>query len=116
MLSRFLAHWFTMTLALAVVVWIVPGVAVTSFPTLLIGAFVLGFVNATVRPILFLLTLPITVLTLGLFYFVVNGLAFALAAALVPGFEVKSFGWAMLAAVVAGLVSWFVGLFTGRSS
>ena len=58
-----------------------------------------------------LLTLPITVLTLGLFYIVVNGLAFALAAWLVPGFDVSSFGWAMLGALLVGLVSWFIGSF-----
>lgn len=56
-----------------------------------------------------MVTLPITVLTLGLFYLVVNGLAFALAAAIVPGFEVDSLLWAMLGALVVGLISWFIG-------
>jgi putative membrane protein len=88
-----------------------PGVTLSSLPALLVAALVLGFVNAVVKPVLVLLTLPITVLTLGLFYLVVNGLAFAFAAWLVPGFDVSSFGWAMLGALLVGLVSWFIGTF-----
>ena len=60
-----------------------------------------------------MITLPITVITLGLFYLVVNGALFYLAAALVPGFHVRSFGWAMLAALLVGVVSWFVGGIAG---
>ena len=67
-----------------------------------------------VKPVLVLLTLPITVVTLGLFYLVVNGLAFWLAAWLVPGFGVRSFLWAMLGALLVGTVSWFIGGFSQR--
>ena len=84
---------------------------VRSLPALPVSAFVLGFMNAVVKPVLLLLTLPITVLTLGLFYLVINGLAFALATWLVPGFEISSFGWAVLGALLVGLVSWFIGSF-----
>ena len=80
------------------------------------AALVLGIVNAIVRPVMVLLTLPVTILTLGLFYLVVNGVAFALAAFLVPAFTVDSFGWAVLGALVTGLVSWFVGSIVGRDS
>jgi len=69
----------------------------------------LGLINALVKPILVLLTLPITIVTLGLFYFVVNGLTFALTAALVPGFNIDSFWWAILGALVVSLFSWFIG-------
>ena len=72
------------------------------------AALVLGFVNAVVRPILVVLTLPLTVLTLGLFYLVVNGAAFGLAAALVPGFEVASLGSAVEGALVVAVVSWLI--------
>ena len=113
-MARFLAHWITVAVALAVAAWILPGVVFTSLPALLVAALVLGFINATVRPLLLILTLPITVLTLGLFYLVVNGLAFALAALVVPGFEVRSLGSAVLGALVVGVVSWFAGLF-GRA-
>lgn len=108
-MSSFLIHWFVTAVALGVASWIVPGIHVTSWPALLVAGLVLGFVNAVIRPILVVVTLPITVLTLGLFYLVVNGLAFALAAAVVPGFEVDSLLWAMLGALVVGLISWFIG-------
>ena len=108
-MPRFLAHWLTTALALGVASWILPGVQVTSLAALAVAGVVLGFVNAVVKPILVLLTLPFTIVTLGLFYLVVNGLAFGIAAALVPGFLVHSFAWAMVGAFLVGLVSWFVG-------
>jgi putative membrane protein len=108
---RFLLHWLVSAVALAVAAYVLPGVDVAGTGSLLVGALVLGLVNALVRPVLFVLTLPITVLTLGLFYFVVNGLAFALAAALVPGFHVAGLGSAILGALIVSLVSWFIGLF-----
>ena len=77
---------------------------------------VLGLVNAIVRPILLLVTLPLTIVTLGLFYFVVNGLAFNLAAALVPGFHVANLWAGILAAIVVSIVSWLISLITGMSS
>ncbi len=89
-----------------------PGIHITSLPALAVAALVLGLINALVRPILVLLTLPITILTLGLFYLVVNGLTFALTAALVPGFRIDSFGWAILGALVVSLFSWFMGALT----
>jgi putative membrane protein len=105
----FLVHWLVVALGLAAAAYLVPGVAVASGTALAVGALVLGFVNAVVRPLLTLLTLPLTILTLGLFYFVVNAAAFALAAALVPGFSVASFGAALLGALVVSLVSWVIG-------
>ena len=111
-MGRFLTHLFTVAVALAATSWVVPGVDVTSLPALLVAALVLGFVNAIIRPIMVLLTLPVTVLTLGLFYFVVNGVAFALAAFFVPGFTVESLGWAIVGALVLSVASWFVGAFT----
>ncbi len=101
-MRRFLVHWLTTALALGATAWVLPGVYVSSLPAL-------GLANAVVKPLLLLLTLPITVLTLGLFYLVVNGLSFAFAALLVPGFSVRSFGSAMLGALLVGAVSWFIG-------
>jgi putative membrane protein len=109
----FVLHWLVLAVALWVAAYLVPGVTVSSWPALAVGALILGFVNAIVRPVLVLLTLPITVLTLGLFYLVVNAAAFGLAAALVPGFSIASFSAAILGALVTSLVSWFIGLFTG---
>ena len=105
----FLIHWIVTAAALFVAAWIVPGVHVASWGALAVAALALGLVNAVVKPILVILTLPITILTLGLFYLVVNGIAFALAAAIVPGFSVDSFLSAMVGAFVVGIVSWIVG-------
>jgi putative membrane protein len=110
-MSRFLVHWFVVTLALGATAWMLPGVHVSSLPALLVGGLVLGLVNALVRPVLAFLTLPITLLTLGLFYLVVNGAAFGLAAWLVPGFWIDTVGSAVLGALLVSVISWFVGLF-----
>lgn len=107
-MKHFLLHWFLTAIALAITAWILPGVRMTSTGALLFAALILGLVNAAVRPVLVLMTLPITVLTLGLFYLVVNGIAFALAAGLSPGFNVDGFGWAILGALVLSIVSWAI--------
>jgi putative membrane protein len=105
----FLTHLAVTAVALFAASYILPGIHITSWIALIVAALVLGFMNTIVKPILVLVTLPITILTLGLFYLIVNGLAFGLAAAVVPGFEIDSFGWAILGAFVTGLASWFVG-------
>jgi putative membrane protein len=108
-MPRFLAHWLITGLALVVADWLLAGIRIHSGVSLVLGALVLGLVNALVRPVLTVLTLPLTIVTLGLFYLVVNGLAFALAAALVPGFGVATLGSAMLGALVVSIVSWALG-------
>ena len=108
---RFVLHWLVIALALWVTSAILPGVNFTSTTALAVGAIILGLVNALVRPVLTLLTLPITLLTLGLFYLLVNGFVFYLAAFLVPGFQVAGFGWAVLGAFIVGVISGFVGAF-----
>jgi putative membrane protein len=110
-MGLFLLHWAIVSVGLWTAAYIVPGVAVSSWPALAVGALVLGFVNAVVRPVLTILTLPITLVTLGLFYLVVNAAAFGLAAAIVPGFSVASFWAALFGALVVSLVSWFIGSF-----
>lgn len=110
----FLIHWVVVAIALWVTAYLVPGVTISSWTSLAIAALVLGFVNAIVKPVLVILTLPITILTLGLFYLVVNAIAFGLAAALVPGFSVAGPVAAIVGALVTSLVSWFIGMFTKR--
>ena len=110
----FVTHLLVNAVALGVSSYVLPGIHITSWAALAVAALVLGFVNTIVRPVLVLVTLPITILTLGLFYLVVNGIAFGLAAAVVPGFEVDSFGWAILGALVTGIASWFVGTMVER--
>jgi putative membrane protein len=104
-MARFILHWLVTAIALGAAAHVVPGITVSSWTVLVVAALVLGFVNAVVRPLLVVLTLPLTILTLGLFYLVVNGAAFGIAAALVPGFEVRSLGSAVGGALVVGVVS-----------
>ena len=108
-MQPFLVRCFTTALSLGVVSWVLPGVTITSVPALLVGAVVLALVNTIVKPVLVLLTLPLTFMTVGVFYFVVNGAAFSIAAWLVPGFIVSSFWWAILGAGLVGFVSMLVG-------
>ena len=103
-----LLHWFVIAVALGVTAWLLPGIAVEDWTALLVGSAVLGLINATARPVLKVLTFPITILTLGLFLFVVNGLSFMLAAWLVPGFSVGGLGWAILGAIVVSFISWLL--------
>ena len=117
--DRRMAGFLIHTVVLAIAIWaaasVVPGVTIASWSALAVAALVLGVVNAIVRPILLILTLPITVLTLGLFYLVVNGMAFALAAAIVPGFQIATWGAAILGALMTSVVSWFIGIFVERT-
>lgn len=99
-----LLRWLLNALALWVTDLLLPGIAVVGLGALLIAALVIGLINALVRPVLLILTIPITVLTLGLFLLVLNGLLFWLAAALVPGFAVGGFLWAFLGALIMSIV------------
>jgi putative membrane protein len=112
-MKRFLIHWLIIALALWVTAYILPGVEVDSYGALAIAAVVLGLVNALIRPILTILTLPITILTLGLFYLVVNGFTFFVASKIVSGFHVGGFWWAVLGALVVSVISAFLGSFAG---
>ena len=102
-------------LAIMVAASLVPGVRLSGLGTALVAGAILGFVNAIIRPVLFLLTLPLTLLTLGLFIFVLNAICFGLTAALVPGFSVDGFGWALLGALFVSIVSWILnGILVGE--
>lgn len=87
------------------VVRLVPGISVTGTGNLILSSLVLGFLNAVLRPIIAFFSLPVTILTLGLFTFVVNGIVFALAAWIVPGFSVTSFWSALLGAMAFSIIS-----------
>jgi putative membrane protein len=105
----FIAHLLVTAVLLFLLGRLVDGIHVRDGRAALIGALVLGLANAVVRPLLVLLTLPVTVITLGLFLLVVNALMLALAAALVDGFEVDGFG----AALWGSLVLWVMNLLVG---
>lgn len=104
---KILARWLLLAAALLLVAHLYPGVVVQSFGAAMIVALVLGLFNAVLRPLLVLLTLPVTLLTLGLFLFVINALMFYFAANVLDGFNVRGFGAALIGSLiysVCGLV------------
>jgi putative membrane protein len=105
---RLLLLWILNAVALLAVTYLLPSIQVTGFGAALIAALLLGFINTLVRPVLAILTLPITLLTLGIFYLVLNGLLFWLASALLPGFHVEGFWSAVFGAVLYGVITWML--------
>ena len=103
---RLLLVWILSAIALLVVAYLYPGVQVQDWKAAAVAALVLGLVNTLVKPILIILTLPVTILTLGLFLLVINALCFWLVANLVPGFHVTGFWAAMLGAILYSLITW----------
>ena len=103
---KLLLVWLINAVALIGVAYLLPGIAVASFVTALIAALVLGLVNAVIRPVLVLLTLPATLLTLGLFIFVINGLLFWFVGSFIEGFVVSGFWWGVIGAIAYSLLSW----------
>lgn len=92
-------------LAVFVTAYLLKGVTVKNFGSAILVAIVLGVVNAIVRPVFVFLTIPVTILTLGLFLLVINALLIMLVDAIVPGFKVKSFWWALLFSIILSLVN-----------
>ena len=105
---KMLFRWVINAAALLLIAYLVPGFTVAGFGSAILAALILGLVNALIRPILVILTLPISILTLGLFLIVVNGLMLWLTATLLPGFTIDSFFVALLGAIIL----WAVGLVT----
>jgi putative membrane protein len=105
---RLLLVWIVNTVALMAVAYLMPSVRIDSYTTAIVAAAVLGLANTIVRPILVILTLPVTILTLGLFIFVINGLIFLGVAHLLQGFEVAGLWPAILASIVFSLISWLL--------
>ena len=103
---KLLLVWLINAAALMAVAYLLPGIAVSSFVVALVAALVLGLVNAVIRPILVLLTLPATLLTLGLFIFVINGLLFWFVGSFVTGFGVAGLWWGVAGAIVYSMVAW----------
>ena len=97
---KILVRWLLLAAALLLVAHVYSGVTVTSFASAMIAALVLGLLNALLRPLLVLLTLPVTLLTLGLFLFVINALMFYFAAELLSGMAVTSFGAALIGSLI----------------
>jgi putative membrane protein len=103
---RFLLRVVCNTVAVLLAASIVPGISIASPASALLAGTVLGVVNAIIRPVLIVLTLPFTILTLGIFIFIVNAICLALVAWLVPGFAISGFFAALVGAIFISLVSW----------
>lgn len=97
--------WILNAVALLLVAYLLPGIAVASFGSALIAALVLGLLNMLVKPVLVLLTLPITIVTLGLFLLVLNALLFWFAGSVLKGFQVNGFWWAVIGALLYSVIS-----------
>ncbi len=102
---RLLLHWILSALALLIVAHIVPGFVLAGFIAALIAAVVIGLINATLGLILKVVTFPLTILTLGIFWLVINALMLELASVIVPGFHIRSFGAAFIGAIVLAIVN-----------
>ena len=116
---RLILKWLLSAIALLAVAYLYNGVQVTSFGSALIAAAVIGLLNMVVRPVLVVLTLPVTIVTLGLFLFVINALMFWVASGLLGGFHVNGFGAALLGSLIYSLLGLVIeaalgGLFSKR--
>ncbi len=101
-------NWLISALVIIAASYLLPGVHVQSFLTALVVAIVLGILNAVIKPILFLLTLPLTIITLGLFTFILNAFMILLASKIVPGFHVDNFWWALLFGIILSIFNSFL--------
>jgi putative membrane protein len=104
-LREFLAHWGVTALALWLTSFIFHGISFSSKTSLLISALLLGFVNAVIRPVVIILTIPLTLVTFGLFLLVINAVMMLLVSALVPGFRISGFWTAFFASILVTLIS-----------
>jgi putative membrane protein len=103
---RMLLSWLINAVALIALPYIFKSITVDTFVTALVVAVILGLINTLIRPVLVLLTLPVTLLTLGLFIFVINGLLFWAVGSFVPGFHVDGFWAGVFGAIVYSIISW----------
>ncbi len=110
-MQKLLVRWVGNVVALFVAAWILSGISYgDQWWTLFIAAAVFTVVNAWVKPVLTVLSIPFIVLTLGLFYFLINVFMLYLTDWLVPDFEIRSFGWAVLAAIIVSIVNWLMSM------
>ena len=107
-MRRILFKWLINALALLVTTYLVKGIQVTGVPALLMAAALLGVLNVLIRPILILLTLPINIITLGLFTLIINGAMLWFVSLIIKGFMIQGFWPAVIGALIISIVSWFI--------
>jgi len=101
--------WLVLTASILIAAYIIPGVVIAGFWSALWVALLLGVINISLKPILIILTLPVNILTLGLFTFVINGLMILLATSVIKGFSVSSFWTAILFSIVLSIINYLLG-------
>ncbi|RTZ99016.1 MAG: phage holin family protein [Deltaproteobacteria bacterium] len=109
-----LIRWLILTVSILVTAYLIDGIQVSGFFSALFAAVILGFLNAFFRPILLILTLPINVLSLGLFTFIINALLLTMVSVLLPGFDVFGFWPAVFGSLLISLVSWLLTSFVNK--
>jgi putative membrane protein len=109
----FVTRWLLNALALAFTAWIITGITVTGIVPLLVASAILGILNAVIRPILLIITLPINLFTLGLFTFVINGVLLMVTSSVVQGFHVAGFWPAVIGALLLAIISFVLSSFVG---
>ena len=114
-ITAFLAHWGITSLSLWVASFIFHGISFTNKKSLFISALLLGLANAVIRPVVIILTIPLTLVTFGFFLLVINALMMLLVSALVPGFRISGFWTAFFASIVVTILSLFVGMLIFQS-
>lgn len=110
-MKEFLLRWFVTTLSVLGATWLIPGISYDTAGTLLGAALLLGIINALVRPVLLLLSLPFIIVTMGFFILVINALLILFVSKVIPGFHVAGFWTALFAGIVIGLISWILSSF-----
>jgi putative membrane protein len=105
---KIIKHWLISAIAIGIAAYILPGVSIAGLMPLLVLAISLGIINTFIRPVLVLLTLPLSIVTLGIFTLVLNTLLIMLAAVIVPGVSIANFGWALLFGLIIALVHGFL--------
>jgi len=107
-------RWLILTVAIVVTSYLSGGIYVSGFFSAFFAAAILGILNAFFRPLLILLTLPLNILTLGLFTFVINAIMLMMASGVIPGFEVHGFWSAVFGSLLISIISWFLTSFIGK--
>ena len=102
-------RWLILTVAILLAAYLIDGIRVGSFHAALLAAAVLGVLNTLLRPVLIILTLPLNILTLGLFTFIINAFILKMTSGLIPGFDVTGFWPAVFGALVISIVNWLIG-------
>lgn len=103
---KIILHWIILTLAILAAAYVVPGIHVSGFLVALIVAAILAFINTIIKPLVTILTLPINIVTLGLFSLVINGLFFWFVASLINGFSIDNFQAAIIGALIVSVINW----------